>query len=155
MILGSHATAIGLGAEASGSNATAIGFGAEASGNVSVAMGNTTKAIGNNSTAFGEGTLANVRGGLTMGRYNEEVIIDPNAVTSNDRIFQIGNGTTNNNRNDIFYIRRNGKVIANDIELMSDIRLKKNIVPLNEALSKIAHIQPIIYNFINTQNIPR
>ena len=154
---GYGSVAMGVNAEATTGGAISMGSNTKASGLRSVAMGENTTASGNNATTFGEGTVATVRGSLAVGRYNINIPSDPNLVAATQTIFQIGNGSGPEaaNRSDAFFVRRNGSAeLAGMLKQNSDIRLKKDIAPLEGVISKIANIQPITYNFINTQTHP-
>ncbi len=96
---------------ASGVYSTAFGYTSTAQGYYSLAAGNTVQTTGSSSFAVGEGTIAKAVGGATTGRYNNNSD-NPDAFTpvATDRIFQIGNGSDNNNRNNAVTVLRNGNV---------------------------------------------
>jgi hypothetical protein len=152
---GASSTAMGEYTTASGNSSTAIGQSTTAFGNYSTAMGYYTTASGSMSTTMGEGTSSNVRGGLAIGRYNVQSIANPNVASPTDKVFIIGNGLWDEGLHDAFFVRRNGNAeLAGMLKQGSDIRLKKDVAPLEGVISKIANIQPITYNFINTQTHP-
>lgn len=103
--------AMGYQVTASGAYATAFGYTSTASGYYSLALGNVVVASGSSSVAFGEGTNIKSVGGFVSGRYNN-TSDNPDAFTpqASDRIFQIGNGSDNNNRNNALTVLRNGNV---------------------------------------------
>jgi hypothetical protein len=131
---GDYSSAFGNGTMASGSNATAMGYATTASGDGSTAMGNSTIASGVNSTAMGRETqasgllstcigygatasgsystaigyytVAKSLGGLAVGVMNDDTDVpSPNSFLATDRIFQIGNGTSNVKSNAVTVLR--------------------------------------------------
>jgi hypothetical protein len=153
---GNQSTAMGHNTKAEGVTSTAMGFGTTASGLTSTAMGWQTTASGSRSTAMGEGTIAEAASSLAIGRYNLIQNLPPDPLPlPGDKVFQIGNGIAANIRSDAFFVLRNGNAeLAGTLKENSDIRLKKDVLPLEKVMGKIAHIQPITYNFINTQTHP-
>lgn len=81
-----------------------------------VAFGEETKAIGKNSLAAGEGTHTSVKNGAVFGKYNEK---------DSDRIFQIGNGTSNKDRKDAFYVDKDGSAYDGNGKLVSETDIEK------------------------------
>ena len=108
---GSLATAWGWNTEASGSQSTAWGLNTEASGNQSTAWGGNTEASGTNSTAWGNNTIAFSGYETVLGRYNTQYTPSSSSGwNSNDRLFVIGNGTSENNRSDALVLLKNGNL---------------------------------------------
>lgn len=97
---GTSATAIGYNTEAYGDNSLAMGYISKARGNLSTAMGNQTIASGVTSTSMGTFTIAKSDYSFVAGRFND--------TTNTNRIFEIGNGTANNARNNALTILSNG-----------------------------------------------
>ncbi|MBK7884930.1 MAG: tail fiber domain-containing protein [Chitinophagaceae bacterium] len=153
---GGASTAMGYNTTASGITSTAMGRQTTASGSTSTAMGSGTTAFGKESTAMGFQTIAEAAYSLAIGGYNAKQNFPPDAPPSpTDKVFQIGNGTADFLRSDAFFVLRNGNAeLAGMLKQGSDIRFKKDILPLEKVMGKIAHIQPITYNFINTQTHP-
>ncbi len=89
---GTGATAIGHANTASGFAATAIGYGNTASGYVATAMGVVSTASGWGATAMGYYTTASSYGETVIGSFNAETSGNPYPWSSNDPVFQIGNG---------------------------------------------------------------
>ncbi|WP_405291735.1 tail fiber domain-containing protein [Algibacter sp. Ld11] len=111
---GDFSTAMGYSSVASGYSSTAMGRGTTASGDFSTAMGIGTTASGDLSTAMGSRTEAPSFAEMAIGRYN--TTYEPTGVTSwdeNDRLFVVGNGTLDTNRNDAFTVLKNGKTGIN------------------------------------------
>jgi hypothetical protein len=125
---GLGSTAIGGETTASGGNSMAAGVFTTASGNQSTAMGASTTASGVNSTAIGgyttaSGDLSTSMGYFTtapsyietvMGRYNTTYTLGSNGNVQwnpTDRLFVIGNGTSNANRSNALTVLKNGNHI--------------------------------------------
>ena len=150
----------------------AMGFRTRASGNASVAMGQSTHASGTGSTALGVFTTADTNGSVAIG-VNNTVITDATATTPNyynyyndtkgnynmtapARAFVIGNGslltdgqsiTGAGTKSDAFTVYFDGTtVIAGDLTVNSDMRLKSNIVSLGSTLSKLMQLDGKSYN---------
>ncbi|MCF0062293.1 tail fiber domain-containing protein [Dyadobacter chenwenxiniae] len=88
----------------------AFGNNTSANGEASFAGGFNSVASGNYSMAFGEGTVAKARGGISLGRWNEnDDNPNPAAGLPTDRIFQIGAGSSSGRINALT-ILRNSKV---------------------------------------------
>jgi len=120
---GEASTAMGLLTNASGQNSTAMGrqtissnysstsMGEKtwASGGFSTAMGLLSIARGDASLATGEYTFARARGAFSTGTFNDSIDA-PHPITpdASDRIFQVGNGSSNTDRRNAFTILRNG-----------------------------------------------
>lgn len=103
------AIAIGSAANTTGDYGVAIGRIASASGTNSISVGYLTTASGESSAAIGLGTVAKSFGAVTVGAFNNSS--DPGIFTEpTDRIFQIGNGSTSNNRSNAMTILRNGNI---------------------------------------------
>jgi hypothetical protein len=115
---GSYTTSSGIGSiamgsstNASGMESTAMGAGTFATGFISTAMGNATTASGNFSTATGYGTLSKSLADFVTGSYNDgNNTSDPYFFNSQNRIFEIGNGTGNNSRSNAMTVLQNGNV---------------------------------------------
>lgn len=118
-------TAIGLYANAYGYGSTAIGWGSTASnystsvfgvnltatGYTSMAIGVSNKSIGDYSTAMGLGTKSKSYQGFTVGAYNDSSNA-ANTINTNplNRIFEIGNGTADNNRSNAMTVLQDGNI---------------------------------------------
>jgi hypothetical protein len=109
-----HITAslsVGSGSKAVLNNSIAVGNNTEAHGLTSIAVGEENLAWGFHSSAFGLGVKAMSYVGTAIGRYN---VGDPLDIFSewneNDVLFEIGNGTDNNNRSNAVTVLKNGNV---------------------------------------------
>ena len=100
---GSSATGIGYNTEASGDNAVALGYITKARGNASTALGNQTIASGAATTALGLFTIAKSDYSMVVGKFNDTTTVNP--------IFEVGNGTANNARNNAVTILSNGSAL--------------------------------------------
>ncbi|NMH29186.1 tail fiber domain-containing protein [Flavobacterium silvaticum] len=108
---GDSATAMGYSATASGANATSLGLGPSANGSGSVAMGIGSGASGTGGISIGNAVLSQTVSEVALGGFNTTYIAGLNgSVTWNatDRIFSIGNGTSNTLRSNALTILKNG-----------------------------------------------
>ncbi|TVQ91187.1 MAG: hypothetical protein EA393_05010 [Bacteroidetes bacterium] len=108
---GVRATAWGNNTEASGSNASSWGRDNVASGSFSTAWGFGSEASGSRATSWGSNTVAPSGHETALGRFNTEYT--PSSTSgwnSNDRLFVIGNGTSENNRRDALVLLKNGNL---------------------------------------------
>lgn len=107
--------AIGTASTTSGEHGIAIGRQAAATDANSVSIGYTTTASGESSVAIGLGTVAKSLGAVSLGAFNDSS--DPGIFTEpTDRIFQVGNGSSSNNRSNAVTILRNGNIgIGNNV----------------------------------------
>jgi len=104
---GNFSTAMGQTALATGGSSTAMGFITTASGSSSTAMGNRTTAEGRNATAMGTQTTATSYGSVAMGRYNVGGG-DPNNWVGINTLLEVGNGSSNSDRNNALTIYKSG-----------------------------------------------
>jgi len=132
------ATAWGLGSVASGLESTSWGRYTTASGGQSTAWGLHTTASGSISTAWGEGSIASGKGSTAIGEgvkapsYFQTTIglFNTNYFPQRtwewhalDRLFVIGNGTSNANRSDALVVLKNGRIGASVSNPQSDFHL--------------------------------
>lgn len=149
---GSHSVALGEYSEAFGSRTVAIGVGSEAHGSLSMAIGPSTSAYSYSETV--------------LGAYNANYT--PSSTTnwvSTDRLLVIGNGSfgpsnalvmlKNGNTgidsdNPQYLLEVNGtaaKPGGGSWTATSDERLKSNVRPYTDGLSKVLAIEPVTYNY--------
>jgi hypothetical protein len=116
---------------ASGDYSMAMGEFSTASGITSTAMGYNSSASGNYSTAMGDFTSAHSSNETAIGRYN--TLYTPASTTdwvTSDRLFVIGNGTSNSARSNALTVLKNGNVgigttsPANALSVLGDIGLR-------------------------------
>lgn len=108
--IGNYSFASGYATTASGIISTAMGSNTIASGNYSTAIGYSTTTSGTASTALGFSTTSKAVGSFSTGLFND--ISDnpsPFGSFSTDRIFQIGNGSSEATRSNAITILKNGK----------------------------------------------
>ena len=94
--------------------AAASSWNEDSIGLYSAAHGFGTVALGYNSYAMGFYTHARTYAGFAIGRYNEGRSGTESTWTTSDPLFEVGNGTSNTNRNNAFTIRKDGRVGLND-----------------------------------------
>jgi hypothetical protein len=91
-----------------GNNSFASGFSTVASGITSFAMGNFAYAQGDASSAIGFSVFAKAKAATTLGIWNDNTDTpNPSTEAATDRIFQIGNGSTNLSRTNAITVLRN------------------------------------------------
>ncbi len=114
---GNISTAMGYNTQANGYTSTAMGYESKANGSYALASGRGTEAAGNYATTMGYFTAANSQSSLAIGRFN----IGNGNLTNwveTDPLFEIGNGTSVNNRSNALTIYKNGNALLNgDLEL--------------------------------------
>ena len=108
--LGDYSTAMGHYTGATGSVSTALGEATSATGNTSTAMGNQSVARGDFSLAAGQFNKAKAYAATAIGMFNDTTDAPLSYSTNQDRLFQIGNGKTDNSRSNAFTILSNGNV---------------------------------------------
>ena len=107
---GIRSTAMGDRTIASGGNSTAMGQETNASGFGSTALGWATNAEGINATTIGEHTTAASYASLAIGRYNMGYGNNPTDWLETDPLFEIGNGSSENNKSNALTVLKNAKV---------------------------------------------
>ena len=95
-------TSMGYVTNASGDFSTSMGYGTYASGYASTSMGYGTIAMGDYSASMGFGTVARSDHSLVIGSFND--------TTAGHRLFEIGNGTDYNLRNNAMTVLTNGNI---------------------------------------------
>ena len=110
---GDDATAMGYASVANGNASLSVGFESQANGAASVSMGALNVASADASVALGFNTLANSYAGVAIGQFNSSNPTEnPLAFESNNTAFVIGNGDSENARNNAFEIDFNGNITA-------------------------------------------
>jgi hypothetical protein len=149
-----RSTAIGIQSTASGINSFASGKQCIANIDQAWAMGDNTLASGVNAVSMGFYTTAQCYSSLVIGRYNV-VAGNNNSWVGTDPVFVIGNGTgTGALANNAMLIQKNGVGYIGGVIFVSDSTLKKNVVPITNALDKINKIQPVYFEFKDQQIHP-
>ncbi len=144
---GNSSIAIGIIATASGNGAAAIGSSVSATGASSVAMGNATLAAGTSSFAIGYNSRALGYGAVAMGesayaegfnslsvgyftkaKSNYSAVIGQfNDTSATNRLFEIGNGTANNARNNALTVLDNSNVGIGVLNPLERLHVSGNI----------------------------
>ena len=110
-----YSTALGFNTTASAFAATAFGQSTQASGSRSTAFGFFTTASGERSTAFGDSNRAFSFSETVLGIYSSNYTPSSTAAfDASDRIFAIGNGTSNASRSNALTIYKSGLMNIND-----------------------------------------
>ncbi|MAU30638.1 MAG: hypothetical protein CMC36_01835 [Flavobacteriaceae bacterium] len=157
-----NAMAIGFGSNSSAEYAIALGHDTSAYGYNTTAMGYLTTAIGSFSTSSGWQTTASDFGSFVIGYNNLAGSTTNNANTpvSSNTAFVVGNGADENNRSDAFVVMFNGDTtisndltVSGDVVILSDARLKSNIVSLGSTLPKLLQIDGKSYEMKGKQKI--
>lgn len=172
--MGNNAVASGLGARAMGLNvtasgdaATAIGFNNISSGPYAVALGSSNTASALNSTVTGSfntvsGDYASAHGrflksksyaGFVIGFYNDSTNA-ANATSNNgdNRLFQVGNGFSDNLRNNAFTILASGLTGVNTstpvaaVDINGDLACRQNSVNVVNGVNN--DLNPGFFSFI-------
>ncbi|MCE6987768.1 tail fiber domain-containing protein [Dyadobacter sp. CY323] len=106
---GETSIALGSSSSATGDRAVSIGTTNSASGASSTALGYVNYSVGAHSFVLGSGNWVYAYESMAMGSYNDIADKpDPKSPASADRLFQIGNGSSNDNRSNAVTILRNG-----------------------------------------------
>ncbi|RYF89537.1 MAG: hypothetical protein EOO03_05805, partial [Chitinophagaceae bacterium] len=100
--MGAGDVAIGSGAIANGFGAYSLGYQTLCNGTIAYAFGQNTVSSGWASTSMGAFTKAKSYYSLVIGQYND--------TTASNSLFEIGNGTTDNNRRNAMTVLANGNV---------------------------------------------
>ena len=106
---GDYSVAMGYLSTASGGDSIAMGQNSTASALGSVALGLSPTASGNASVALGQWTYARSYAETALGAYNTDYTPnDSTGFDASDRVFVIGNGTSDTNRSDAFIMLKDG-----------------------------------------------
>jgi autotransporter adhesin len=145
---GDLSTAMGIGGTtASGYGSMAFGIGATADGTYSIAIGHVTTTSGTEATAMGLGTTAQAYASTALGRYNVLAGSMTNWVAT-DPLLVVGNGSSDAARSNAFTLLKNGNLtIAGTLTQNSDARLKENVQPLTDVLSRLTGIRGVTFRF--------
>ena len=131
---GDYSHAAGLNTVASGGYATAMGYANKASGSYSFASGYSSESVNTGSTAMGVG--------LKTGRNYQTVFGLYNKLSSQD-VFQIGNGTSDEARSNIFSVNidksvKLGNTVLSEAVLSDMLTHGERIRELEETISALA-----------------
>ncbi|NBP70711.1 MAG: hypothetical protein EBU52_18480, partial [Cytophagia bacterium] len=130
-------------------SSVAIGTNNVAEGYNSVALGRNVATTGVHSMALSLYSSSRSYGETTMGIYAADYV--PNSPTNFDgidRLFTIGNGLDDGNRSNALVIFKNGDAtLLGTLTDASDIRLKRNVKPLQNSLLSLNHLQGVNYQW--------
>ena len=136
----------GIKTESEGIASHCGGINAKAKGDYSFSHGSNTESVGDCSNTFGFNTIALNSNEFVCGMYNEYI--------SNNTIFSVGIGKSDNLRKNGLSINNYGKVIINDlevnnIELKNHLSIHKNEIPIIVDKRIVDTISPANTNFLN------
>lgn len=152
---GDYSFTSGLFSSASGFSSMAMGHFVAAGGNYSSAFGWRCTAVGQNSMAMGAGIHNKSYAALVIGRYNDTGIGTPTFWQTSDKAFVIGDGESDSERSDCFFIQKSGSVwTQGTIAQSSDARLKKNITQLTGVLPKLLNLSGYNYEWKDSLRRP-
>lgn len=143
----SHAVAMGSATTASGSASSAFGSSTTASGSGATSFGLQTMATGNRSVAMGDNSTAQAYASLTIGRFN---VIEgaPHVWRTDEPLLVAGNGASVDSRSNAMTLFKNGDLtIAGALTQSSDLRLKRDIIPLDRALERVLGLRAVSFHW--------
>ncbi len=142
---GATSTAMGTNTIASGDYATAMGQFSTASGLVSVSMGRQTSASGYYSTAMGYKSTAPSQSETVIGQYNTAYTLGTNGGVqwnATDRLFTIGNGTSDASRSDAMVVLKNGNTGLGTTDPKSKLQVSSGDVYIDNSTSGVIMKSP-------------
>lgn len=93
-----------------GNYSVAFGHNAKASRYGTAAIGDGAEALNDYAIALGRGTVIKDKYGVVLGSFNNTSGFVSNSIDGNDRLFQLGNGTAENDRHNAITVLRKGFV---------------------------------------------
>ncbi|MGV3600490.1 MAG: tail fiber domain-containing protein [Dyadobacter fermentans] len=93
-----------------GTSSIGLGRNTRALGSGSIAIGSGSESLQSESVAIGYKVTSKKYFSVTLGGYNNDDGFPSNLIDANDRIFQLGNGTSDNNRSNAITVLRSGNV---------------------------------------------
>lgn len=150
---GDQSTAVGFNIVSSGIYAAAFNSNTTAGGIASVATGGFTIASGDYSSALGRFTKSKSYGGTVAGVFNDTAnAASATTINSSNRLFQIGNGTADNDRSNALTVLQNGNtglstvVPETKMDINGDVAHRQNIITVVNGVN--SNIDPGKYSFI-------
>jgi hypothetical protein len=144
---GNNSAAIGYTTIASGLYSIASGENTNASGRAASAMGYFTSASGFGAAAIGINTTAKAYNSFSAGIYNDNTDNpNPNVLASQDRIFQIGNGSFST-RSNAFTVLRNGNTGIGTISPNAPLQFANSVANRKIVLWENANNDHEFYGF--------
>lgn len=130
--IGEKSVAIGNGVKASGIYSQSFGHGSVAKGTGSHAEGINTVSSGNGSHTSGIGTKSSQEGKMSTGKYNTD---------ETDAIFEVGNGTNDDNRSNAMSVKKDGTIVAKKDVVLEDgtsvTNIKSKVTELGTDITNI------------------
>ncbi len=131
---GDHSVALGTVSRAKGDRSMSMGFYTNVGGADSIGIGKFATTHSRDSVAIGQHVFAARPGQVVVGAYNTKVDVDTapngyNSVSDDDRVFVVGSGTDDSNRDDAFVVERDG-----DVRVFGDLRVGGEQVALQSDL---------------------
>lgn len=116
---GEGSVSFGVGCTTKGSNAITTGTGNSAVGNNSYVGGtsSTSSAKATNSIIYGNGLTSNYENQAVFGKYNSN---------KNDSLFEVGNGSSTNNKSNAFSVNKNGNATVKGLLSADQLCADKN-----------------------------
>ncbi len=146
---GNYSISLGLDNLAHSASSVAIGTNILAEGYNSIALGRNVATTGLHSMGLAFYSAARSFGETTMGMFATDYV--PNATqtfNASDRLFTIGNGTAEAARSNALVIYKNGDAtLLGTLTDASDVRLKRNIKPLQNSLLSLNGLQGVHYQW--------
>ena len=166
---GTLSIAMGTNTAATAIFSTALGKNTLASGENTTAMGHYTIASGIYATSLGTYTKAKGYSSTVIGMYNDSILTsNQTVVTPTTPLFIIGNGDNTSSRTNALVVQKNGNVglgitpteklhVAGNalfsgtvtancgVLVCSDLRYKRNIIPVQSTLGNVLKLQSIYY----------
>jgi hypothetical protein len=146
---GNYSLSLGLDNLAHSASSVAIGTNNIAEGYNSIALGRNVSTTGLHSMALSFYSAARSFGETTMGMFATDYV--PNAIQTfdlNDRLFTIGNGTADAARSNALVVYKNGDAtLLGTLTDASDLRLKRNIKPLQNSLYSLSKLKGVHYQW--------
>lgn len=125
----SYSSAWGQNNQAKGTLSTAWGIDTEASGGQSTAWGLNTLAAGTRSTAWGYETVAHSANETVLGHFSTLYIpFSQVNINGSDRLFVVGNGSSDNNRSNALTLLKNGKISIGNTNPAATLHVKHNVL---------------------------
>ena len=163
---GSFSFAACRGSKAGGASSAALGYYTSTSGMGSFAAGATSSALGKCAITLGHGLTSRSYSEVVVGCFNNSTVAAGSSTgwSVGDRVFVVGNGDSiKGTRSDAFVVMKNGNVgkstssqaldvvgsivATGTITSSSDLRFKKNISTIDNALDKALTLRGVYYNW--------
>lgn len=133
---GDDSVAMGNRSNATGTSSLAAGVYADATGHASIALGSQVTASGDKSITLGNNVKASSFAEIAMGAYaTEEVPNSATAWNADDRLFVVGNGTSDIARADAMTIYKNGKIKFQNVLNLTPLKATPAVAEMGDMVS--------------------